>query len=307
MAISPAGDMLGSVSGGCIEGQVIQAAQGILESGLPQMLSFGVANEDAWAVGLSCGGKVRVWVEPGPAQSPNPAGKQVWQKLEQALLQDLGGVWVSSLDPGKPTQSWVSADGSLSGDTIPADILSLAHKAYSQRKSQWLEHESGSFFLQVIPRQTSLLIIGATHITADLIALAKPFGFKSIVIDPRGVFGHQTHFETEPDHLHVQWPQAVLPQYALDAYTFAILLTHDPKIDDPALHLLLRSEVAYIGALGGRKTQAKRRERLQAAGFGPVDLERVHGPVGLDIGAQSAREIALSILGEVIQVKNAYQ
>jgi len=151
-----------------------------------------------------------------------------------------------------------------------------------------------------------MLIVGAAHITVDLVALAKQFDFETVVIDPRGIFSEKTQFPVQPDHLYVDRPAEILPTYDLDAYSFAVLLTHDPKIDDQALHLLLRSDIAYIGALGSRRTHAKRVKRLTEAGFSESEIEKIHGPIGVSINAKLPKEIALSILGQIIQVKNRY-
>ena len=151
-----------------------------------------------------------------------------------------------------------------------------------------------------------MMIIGAAHLTADLVDLAQQFDFETIIIDPRGVFTQKTHFKTPPDQTFEDWPAEVLPRFALDNYTYAVLLTHDPKIDDQAIHIFLKSDVAYIGALGGRKTQGKRRTRLLEAGFTEEEVDRIKGPVGININAKKPREIALSILAEAIQERNRY-
>ena len=151
-----------------------------------------------------------------------------------------------------------------------------------------------------------MIIIGAAHITVDLVQLANMYGFETIVIDPRGIFSNKTQFTLPPDKIFEQYPSEVLGNYQLDAYTYAVVLSHDPKIDDNALHILLRSKVGYIGALGSRKTQAKRVARLQEAGFSEEEIGKIHSPVGVSINAKTPKEIALSIMAEVIQVKNEY-
>jgi xanthine dehydrogenase accessory factor len=157
----------------------------------------------------------------------------------------------------------------------------------------------------VAPRH-KLLIFGAAHIASELVKLAKPFGFEVIVIDPREFFTENHLFTEAPDRLEVAWPAEVLNDIPLTPFTYAVILSHDPKIDDQALEILLKSQVAYIGALGSRKTHAKRLERLRIAGFDDVMLERIKSPVGVDIKAQSAQEIALSIVAELIQEKNRF-
>ncbi len=152
-------------------------------------------------------------------------------------------------------------------------------------------------FVHIYNPPLNLVIIGAVHIAQSVIPMASLAGYDITVIDPRGAFATGARF---PDvALHAEWPDEILPRFALDARTAMLALTHDPKIDDPALNLALKSKVFYIGALGSKKTQASRQERLKAMGFGDNDLARIHGPIGLAIGAKGAAEIAISILAEM--------
>ena len=155
----------------------------------------------------------------------------------------------------------------------------------------------GEDFVHIYNPPLNLVIIGAVHIAQSVIPMASLAGYDITVIDPRGAFATGARF---PDvALHAEWPDEILPRFALDARTAMLALTHDPKIDDPALNLALKSKVFYIGALGSKKTQASRQERLKAMGFGDNDLARIHGPIGLAIGAKGAAEIAISILAEM--------
>ncbi len=155
-------------------------------------------------------------------------------------------------------------------------------------------------FVQIHNPALRLVIIGAVHIAQSVIPMAQMAGYDVTVVDPRGAFATGARF---PDiSLHAEWPEDVLPKLGLDARTALLALTHDPKIDDPALHLALRSDVFYIGALGSKKTQASRAERLTAAGFDATSLARIHGPIGLAIGAKGAPEIAISIMAEMTRV-----
>ncbi|PHN01785.1 XdhC family protein [Flavilitoribacter nigricans] len=298
MAISENLDMAGSVSGGCVEGAVVKEAKSVMESGRPKTLAFGVSNDQAWSVGLTCGGKVTVFLEPVSRQ----------QALNQKLFSCLEGhepcILVSHLQNEKLERSLVFPDGSQMGSTVPEEVAEEALDAYRSRKSRQAELGSGNWFIRIYPRPSRLLIIGAAHIAVDLVHLAHYFGFEPIVIDPRGIFTDRTVFSTPPKELIRDWPAEVLPNYDFDAYTYAVLLSHDPKIDDQALHLLLDSDIAYIGALGSSRTHAKRVARLQKAGFSEDAIARIHGPIGVNISARSAREIALSIIAELIKVKN---
>lgn len=299
MAIRHNQEMVGSVSGGCVEGAVLRAAKDVLQTKQAQALSFGVSNDEAWAVGLTCGGKVDVWLEPFWAF--DPAAEAAWLALHTAFTEKIGVIWVTKLGP-HATHTLVYQDGHQVGPALSPELIKAALKAYESRSSQVWQAETDTYFIQVIAPPKQIVITGAAHLTAELVALAKPFDFHITVIDPREVFTQQTQFQVMPDHLLSDYPAEVLPEMRLDDHTFAVLLAHDPKIDDQALELLLRSKVAYIGALGGKKSQARRRERLQVMGFTEAEIDRIHGPIGLDIGAKTAQEIALSILAEIIQV-----
>lgn len=160
--------------------------------------------------------------------------------------------------------------------------------------------EDKEHFVQIHNPALRLVIIGAVHIAQAVIPIARGTGYAVTVIDPRGAFATGARF---PDiELHPEWPDEILPRIGLDARTAMIALTHDPKIDDPALTAALRSDVFYIGALGSKKTQGSRRERLAGHGFTPADLARIHGPIGIDIGAKGAPEIAISIMAEMTRV-----
>jgi xanthine dehydrogenase accessory factor len=306
LAVSTNMDMLGSVSGGCVEGAVMKEALKIMENGVPDKLKFGVSDEEAWAVGLSCGGAIHVWVEPFPAFSKDAKEVIAWEALQLALSNNKGVVLIRNMSADTNKHTVLQADGSIVGHTLSESVQKAAQTAYKERKSQVIELEEGNFFLQVFPRKQQLLIVGAAHITADLVRLGNMYDFETIVIDPRGIFANKTQFPHPPNQLHRKWPEEILHNYDLDAYAYAVLLTHDPKIDDQALHILLKSDVGYIGALGSRRTHAKRVKRLTEAGFCEEQIHKIHGPIGVDINAKRPKEIALSIMGEIIRIQNEH-
>jgi len=192
------------------------------------------------------------------------------------------------------------------GQKLSAYLIDQSLAAYKARNHNMIESEGQHYFVQVFPRRSQMLIIGAAHISVDLVDLASGFGFETVIIDPRGAFTNKTQFTTPADQVFEKYPEEVLGSFELDAYTFAVVLTHDPKIDDNALQILLRSEVAYIGALGSKKTHAKRVARLESSGFSEEEVSRIHAPIGMDIRAKTPKEIALSIMGEIIRVKNEF-
>ena len=183
-------------------------------------------------------------------------------------------------------------------DAIAADPLHVElETALRMGKSGMVEHDTGRFFLTVQAPPLRIVVVGAVHVSQALASMAHLLGHRVIVVDPRTAFASKDRF---PDaDLLAQWPDEALPVVGIDRYTAFVALTHDPKIDDPGLLAALKSDCFYIGALGSRKTHAKRLERLGAAGFSADRLARIHAPIGLDIGAVSPAEIALSILAEI--------
>jgi len=312
MLIGKGMKVAGSVSGGCIEGAVIEEALVALENGNTRLLIFGVEDEMALSVGLSCGGEVTILLETHWAFSENPQTKKVWDTLQNCIKNNKPAVLISPL----PVE-----DDSSSADQATVLILpegknvggmqynfeethALAEEAYKERKNKIVEIGGKEYFIQIFPRRDLLLIIGAGHITIPLVRFAKELDFHCIVIDPRGVFANPERFPVPPDQLILKWPDDILPDLSLNEDTYAILLTHDPKIDDPALHILLKKNLSYIGALGSSRTHAKRCTRLEEAGFDDISIAQIKGPAGADIGAQTAAEIALSMITEVVAAKH---
>ncbi|MDX2305902.1 MAG: XdhC family protein [Microscillaceae bacterium] len=306
MAIAEDMEILGSVSGGCVEGAVIKKALPIIQSGKPEVLRFGVSDEDAWSVGLSCGGAISVFVERFMAFSEQETEAKIWENLHNSLMNNRSSLLISALSEAQSKHFLVYPDGQFVGENPGEALIQLAQKAIREHKDEVMEYDDQKYFFQNFPKKDVMVIVGAAHISQDLITLANQFNFETIVIDPRGIFAKSPGTGSVPHQLHQKWPEEVLLDMELDAHTYAVLLTHDPKIDDQALHILLRSQVAYIGALGSTRTHEKRSKRLQEAGFSEAEIARIHGPVGVDIHALRPQEIALSIMAEVIQVKNQF-
>lgn len=294
-------EVAGSVSGGCIEGAVIEEAQQVLEGGGAKQLTYGVEDETAWSVGLSCGGEVSVLVERHWAFADSDVTRQVWEALRQAVQENRPAVLLTELEGTGHLLIDPEEDGIVGDWGEDTDAAFAAGRdVYVQRRNQVVEVGGKAVFVQVFPRRDQLLIIGAGHITIPLVQFAQALDFETVVVDPRQVFATKERFPVPPDQLIAQWPEAVLGDMELSDDTYAVLLTHDPKIDDQALHILLKSSVRYIGALGSRKTHAKRCDRLREAGFGAPEIERIQGPAGLDINAKTPAEIALSIGAEMV-------
>ncbi len=290
LIVTKEGDMIGSVSGGCVENAVVTKALKVLETGKPELAKFGIANEDAWEVGLSCGGEVWVYISPFyPAD--------LWTSLDQSIIDNQGIAVITNLSEGSHTSYQPK-------DEVSTELMKQVAEVYAKRNNTLINHEGADYFIHSFPPKNKMLLFGSAHITAELIDLAHTYDFETIVIDPRDTFAHKTDYKTAPDHLLVNWPQEVLGNYDLDNETYAVILSHDPKIDDEALKILLPSNIRYIGALGSKKTHAKRVERLKGYGFTGDQISRIHAPIGLHIGAMSAKEIALSVISEVVKVKN---
>ncbi|HMO09795.1 MAG TPA: XdhC family protein [Paracoccaceae bacterium] len=282
LAVSGAGEIMGSVSGGCVEGAVVAEALETLADGQPRHLSFGVSDDDAFAVGLACGGRISVLVEP------------VGGAIPEDLLADL----VSARASRRALAYVTRPDGSGRRLTPgPGDPLAPAIAARMRADRSGME-EDGTFIAIHNP-PLRLIVVGAVHIAQPLVAMARLCGYDPVLIDPRGSFGSAERFPGET--IRDDWPDEAMAALAPDARTAVVTLTHDPKLDDPAIRAALASPCFYLGCLGSTRTHAKRLDRLRTAGVGDEAIARIHAPVGLDIGAKSPAEIAVSVLAQITQ------
>lgn len=284
LAVDAAGAFEGSVSGGCIEAAVVAEAQQTLEDGKPRLLEYGVSDEDAFAVGLACGGEIKVF-----AQRLDDALAEVLVRIEEQRGQRRACVACTDISSGQ-AQLFLAADES-----------EVAQAAWQQEQAGLTTIGGKQYFIEPQRPPLRLLIIGAVHIAQSLVQLAQQLDIETIVIDPRTAWATEARFPGT--QLVCDWPDRALQDIELDSYTAVATLTHDPKIDDVALKAVLESEVFYIGSLGSRKTHAQRLERLTAAGVDAAKLERIQAPIGLDIGARSAAEIALAVIAQVVEVR----
>src|SRR5882672_4464894 len=289
MAVREDGAFAGSVSGGCVEGAVIAEAQASLHDGKARNLRFGVSNEDAWAVGLACGGTIEINVAPVTKTEQ----RQTYSALEQARAQHRAAVLATDLASGESRLL-------IPGQTSAGTLADAALKAARRDESTSVEADGKSWFLTVFNPPLDLAIIGAVHIAQPLARMAALADYAVRIVDPRTTFATAERFPNVA--LSHDWPDEALKSAPLTARSAIVALTHDPKLDDPALSESLRSPAFYIGALGSKQTHARRLERLKAHGFSETDLSRIHGPIGLNIGARSPAEIAVAILGEMTAV-----
>lgn len=299
MAMTADGRIAGSVSGGCVEGAVFEDGTQSLETSRPKLLHFGVADETAWDVGLACGGTIEVFVE-----RLEPAVYQFIQNLMQKGEAGAAVTVIHGPEEMLGRKLAVSRTGEQLGTLGSAELDSqamAAEAALVQPQRVQLTDEVEVFIDTVRPAPT-LIMVGGVHIAIALTSYAKTLGYRTIVIDPRRAFGSDERFP-HVDKLIQAWPEKAFAEVAITRETAVALLTHDPKIDDPALKVILKAQPFYIGALGSRKTHAKRIDRLKGYGFSEEDYGRIHGPIGLNIGAQTPEEIALAIMAEIVQAR----
>lgn len=298
MAIDEGGAMSGSVSGGCIEGVVVHHAKEAMADGEPRVLNFGITDAMAWEVGLACGGKVEVYVE---AVEPLGSKHDLLGALMRLRAEAVPAALVTDLTTGLKTL--VTAETVQGGFGLEDHHLAEVRARIAADRSGVIEPEDEDtrLFVQVHAPPARLIIVGAVHIAQALAPLAALSGYAVTVVDPRGAFATEARFPGVT--LNDAWPDDAMTALKPDARTAVVTLTHDPKLDDPGLIAALRSEAFYVGALGSTRTSAKRMERLREEGLSDAELARIHGPVGLDIGAVSPAEIAISILAQITLVR----
>jgi len=296
------GQMAGSVSGGCVENAVVEEVRAAIERGTAKALEYGVTHERAWEFGLSCGGTISLFVE--PAVRP--------EILDAARRAEASVVATIIAGPAPVGRSLVLREsGATENHGVPAElrepIVDRARAALGNIASETVSvsRPEGDVrvLIEVFPREPKLLIFGGVHVAMELVRLAKPLGFRTIVADGRELFLTRERFP-EADELMVGWPDEVFTKVGIDSATCIVILTHDPKFDEPACDIALKSPAAYVGVIGSRKTQALRRERLTQAGFSAEEIARLHGPIGLDLGGREPAEIALAILAEITAARH---
>jgi xanthine dehydrogenase accessory factor len=268
LAISEAGELAGSVSGGCVESDVAVNALEVLETGKPKLLSYGIPDADAWEVGLPCGGEIDVFLERFEGELPDP---------------DTPQIVFTVVDGDRVGERWVSQDGEVT-------------------RTQLLERDGEQVFAEVLGPPPRLLVFGAVDLAEELCRAAKGLGWRTVVTDARARFATAERVPSA-DELVVAWPEEALERFVPDERTAVVVLTHEDRWDVPALAGALGTSAFYVGALGSRRTQERRREQLLETGVSEEELARLCGPAGLDLGAGTPAETALSILAEIIAVR----
>jgi xanthine dehydrogenase accessory factor len=293
LAVSERGEIAGGVSGGCVEGAVVEIAHRVLEGAPPQLESFGIADADAWEVGLPCGGEIDVWIEryePGRFEQIARAGGRATE--------------VTMLEGSRPgAKLLVEADGARSGSLGAPELDDEAARVAAELLWSESSERRGALFFDVTAPAPRLIVFGAVDVAVPLCRLARTAGLRPYVVDPRARFARAERFP-DAEEVIAAWPdEAFAGLGGIDPATSIVVLTHDPKLDDAALLIALRSPARFVGAMGSRRAQEARRERLLAAGLGEQELARLAAPLGLDLGGVTPGETALSVLAEVVAAR----
>ena len=294
LAISAQGELAGSVSGGCVENEVYEYAQEVLAGAPPRLLTYGISDDLALSVGLPCGGEIDVFVE----EARRPLAERLMQVVESneraVVLTVLAGDDLGA-------ELLVTEDGERIGDA-PEELAESAPELISRGRSGVVQIAGRDVFADVYGPPPRLLIYGAVDTAEALCRAAQEIGWRPIVADARARFA-TTERLPSAEEIVVAWPEETLAQVEPDDATAIVILTHDDKFDVPMISGALETDAFYIGALGSRRNQERRRERLLEAGVDDAALERVSGPCGLDVGAQTPAETAISILAEIMAVR----
>jgi xanthine dehydrogenase accessory factor len=281
LIVSERGELAGSVSGGCVESEVVEAAREVLAGGDPRLLTYGISDDQALSVGLPCGGEIDVWID-----EPDP---DLLQQLADVAREERRAVFFVDLDDGSER---LVPDGD---NDVADELIRAGH-------SKVVELHGRRLFADVFGPPPRLLVYGAVDTADALCAAARNIGWHTIVADARSRFATRERLP-HADEIIVAWPEETLAQVRPDHATAIVMLTHDDKFDLPMLTGALASDAFYVGALGSRRNQERRRELLLEAGLDESAVDRISGPAGLDIGAHTPAETALSMLAEILAVR----
>ena len=310
MAVSGSGEVVGSVSGGCVEGAVYELGSEVLTTGVPALQRYGVSDDDAFAVGLTCGGVLDVFVEPVTRETHPHLGALA------AAVRAHEPVAVATVVSGPaPVGAHLLVrehghEGSLGSERLDAAVAGDA-RGRLENGATGLLHlgphgerrlDDLTVFVHSFAPPPRMLVFGAIDFAAAVARIGNFLGYRVTVCDARPVFATARRFP-EADEVVVEWPHRYLARTPVDARTVICVLTHDPKFDVPLLEVALRTPAAYVGAMGSRRTHEDRLARLREAGLSEAELARLSSPIGLDIGARTPEETAVSIAAEITAVR----
>ena len=271
----------------------------------PVVAEYGISDEQGFDVGLSCGGQIDVLIEPFIATAAWQAVRSRVEAQQPAVLaiglrpQSLLGRQMALVDGER-----VGSIDSALDEEVAAEAARRIREGTAGTITMPWQGEEAEIFIDAFAPAQRLYIIGATQVAIPLAAMARNLGFRVIVVDARSVFATEERFP-DVDELLRAWPDEALAERGLDEHSHVVILTHDPKFDLPVLEIALRSQAAYIGAMGSRKTHAGRLEHLRSKGFSEADLDRIKAPIGLDIGGRAPEELALAILAEIVATRHS--
>jgi xanthine dehydrogenase accessory factor len=305
VVVSDATELAGSVSGGCVESAVLQEATEVFGTGGAMTLQYGVTREEAWAVGLTCGGSIELLVEEIPPAGDDPVWDRVLDRVESEALFGIATVLYGKRQGARLL---VEPDGARTGSLGESGLDDAAASLLAGRfpgPVSWRHEPAGhecELFLEIFSPRERLVIFGGVHIAIPLVRMARDLGWHTTVVDPRTAFATRERFP-EADEILTLWPDEAIARLAVDAGTAVAVLSHDLKIDVPAIRAALASPAFYVGALGSRTTHRKRVAALEEAGLSVEAIARIHAPIGLDIGSREPQEIALSVLAQIVAVR----
>jgi xanthine dehydrogenase accessory factor len=305
------GRIAGSVSGGCVEGAAADEIARARRTGRARVIRYGISDEQAWDVGLACGGTIDVLVQPVVPAEVMGAARELGRAVVTLLPPDAPPPDFGPHPPGdgaSPAPPIVIDDaGSVIGGDVPdaptlGPLRAAVADALLRGRSRTVESAGRQWFVEAFPVRPRLVIVGAVESARALVGFARALGYETVVIDGRSAFATRARFP-DADRIIVGWPDEVADDIALGPLDAVAVLAHDPKFDDPAITTALARGCRYVGAVGSRKTQAERRARLAAAGVAEADLARLRGPIGLDLGGREPAETALAIMAEVVAAR----
>jgi xanthine dehydrogenase accessory factor len=317
LLVASDGRIAGSVSGGCVEGAAAEEIERARRDGVSRVVRYGISDEQAWNVGLACGGTLDVLVEPFvrpevTAAATSAGAHAIVIPLPADAPPAAFGPYATGAGAPPAASLVVDDDGSVSAGTlgdaaVDAALGTAAAIRLTEGRSGVEEvrvgGETRQLFVEVFPARPRLVVIGAVQVAIPLVALARMVGYETVVIDGRAAFATAERFP-DVDRLILGWPDEVADEIGLGPADAVAVLTHDPKFDEPAIVAALDRGCRYVGAVGSRRTQADRRARLRAVGVTEEDLARLAGPIGLDLGGRSPEETALAILAEVVAARH---
>jgi len=307
------GRIAGSISGGCVEGAAAEQIMAARRSGRERVIRYGITDEQAWGVGLACGGTIDVLVSPAiPAEAEAAAretreGRGDGRVIVTLLPADAPPPSIAAHAPGQGSAPLAPLvlhedgrlDGSLGDAAGDALLVEAGREALAKGISRTIAIGGRQLFLEAYPVRPRLVVVGAVEVARTLVRLAKELGYGTVVIDGRSAFATGARFPGV-DRLIVGWADEVADEIGLGPADAVAVLTHDQKFDEPAIIAALARGCRYVGAIGSRTTQAERRARLLEAGVPASDVDRLRGPIGLDLGGRLPAEMALAILAEIV-------